>query len=161
MTLEQKRDLALLYWRQGAERQAAGDLDAAVDLYRKSIAVLPTAEAHTFLGWALSYQGDLDLAIEECKTAIAIDPEYGNPYNDIGVYLMEKGQYEDAVPYLQRAMEATRYECPFFPHFNLGRVFERTGQWRRAMDEYRQALRLNPDYALASDSLCRLQAMLN
>ncbi|WP_410959513.1 tetratricopeptide repeat protein, partial [Salmonella sp. SAL4432] len=59
------------------------------------------------------------------------------------------------------AMRAPRYECPFFPHFNLGRVYERKGQWLKAMGEYRAALRLNPDYELASRALHRLQAMLN
>ena len=161
MTLEQKRELALLYWRQGYERQMVCEVDEAIDLYRKSIAVLPTAEAHTFLGWAYSFQGRLEEAIAECRTAIEIDPEYGNPYNDIGVYLMEQERLEEAVPYLERAMRATRYECPFFPHFNLGRIYEKKGHWLKAMGEYREALRLNPGYELAAQALHRLQAMLN
>src|SRR5262249_52527536 len=151
--LEQKKDLALLYWRRGYERQADGDVDGAIELYRKSIAILPTAEAHTFLGWAYSFQGKIDAAIQECKTAIALDPGYGNPYNDIGVYLIDQGKFEEAVPYLERAMRAERYECPFFPHYNLGRVYEKKGLWRRAMGEYRRALELNPDYVLAAGSL--------
>ena len=161
MTLEQKRELALLYWRQGYERQMACEVDEAIDLYRKSIAVLPTAEAHTFLGWAYSFQGRLEEAIAECRTAIEIDPEYGNPYNDIGVYLMDQDRLEEAVPYLERAMRARRYECPFFPHFNLGRIYEKKGHWLKAMGEYREALRLNPGYELAAQALHRLQAMLN
>src|SRR5438093_1411996 len=35
----------------------AGDLDAAIETYRRSIATCPTAEAHTFLGWTYSFQG--------------------------------------------------------------------------------------------------------
>src|SRR5262245_12693506 len=161
MTLEQKRELALLYWRQGSERQLACEVEEAIALYRKSIAVFPTAEAHTFLGWAYSFQGRTEEAIAECKTAIEIDPDYGNPYNDIGVYLMEEGRLEEAVPYLERAMRAPRYECRFFPHFNLGRIYERKGQWLKAMAQYREALRLNPGYDLAAAALHRLQAMLN
>jgi Tfp pilus assembly protein PilF len=161
MTLEQNRELALLYWRQGCERQTVCEVEEAIELYRKSIIVLPTAEAHTFLGWAYSFQGRLDEAIAECRTAIEIDPEYGNPYNDIGVYLMEQGWLEEAVPYLERAARAARYECPFFPHFNLGRLYEQKGQWLKAMGKYREALRLNPAYDLAAQSLHRLQAMLN
>ena len=54
---------------------------------KRSIEIPPTAEAHTYLGWTYSLQGKLDEATAECLRAIEIDPEFGNPYNDIGVYL--------------------------------------------------------------------------
>ncbi|NIO09761.1 MAG: tetratricopeptide repeat protein, partial [Deltaproteobacteria bacterium] len=44
----------------------------------------PTAEAYTFLGWTYSFMGQLNEAIEECQRAITLDPDFGNPYNDIG-----------------------------------------------------------------------------
>jgi tetratricopeptide (TPR) repeat protein len=68
----------------------AGDVDAAISRYQESIASRPTAEAHTFLGWALSFLERLDDAIAECKKAIAVDPDFGNPYNDIGSYLLNR-----------------------------------------------------------------------
>jgi tetratricopeptide (TPR) repeat protein len=64
--------------------QMEGDLDHAVELYRKSLTAHPTAEAHTFLGWTYHFQGKIQEAIEECKRAIEVDPDFGNPYNDIG-----------------------------------------------------------------------------
>ena len=79
-------------WRQGYRYQAGGNVDRAIELYRQSIELYPTAEAHTFLGWAMSFQGHLTEATEECLRAIEIDSEFGNPYNDIGVYLMQQGQ---------------------------------------------------------------------
>ena len=45
-----------------------------MERYQRSIDVYPTAEAHTFLGWALSVQGRLDEATDECRRAIEIDP---------------------------------------------------------------------------------------
>jgi tetratricopeptide (TPR) repeat protein len=50
------------------------DLRRATELYQRSIEVYPTAEAHTFMGWALSVQGRLDEATDECRRAIEIDP---------------------------------------------------------------------------------------
>ncbi len=38
----------------------------------------------------------LDDAIDECKKAIAIDPEFGNPWNDTGAYLIQQGDPEAA-----------------------------------------------------------------
>jgi tetratricopeptide (TPR) repeat protein len=157
---EDKREAWELFQR-AYQRQMKGELEEAVSLYRQSIATHPTAEAHTFLGWTYSFMGRLDDAIEECHRAIARDPEFGNPYNDIGAYLIEKGELDDAIPWFQKAMHAKRYESPAFPHLNLGRVYEKKGNWTEAISSYKQALALNPDYVLAKKSLGRLVRMLN
>ena len=58
----------------------------------------PTAEAHTFLGWAYSFLGDYESAITECRNAIELDPDFGNPYNDIGAYLIQQGDSTKPMP---------------------------------------------------------------
>jgi len=158
---EEDKKEAWRFFQQAYEYQMKGDLEEAVDLYKKSIATHPTAEAYTFLGWTYSFMGRLDDAIEECRHAIKVDPEFGNPYNDIGAYLIEQGQFDEAIPWFQQAMQARRYESPAFPHLNLGRVYEKKGQWDRGVDSYKQALTLNPQYALAKKALGRLIGMLN
>ena len=42
--------------------------------------------------WAgpIVFRADSNEAIAQCEIAIQIDPEFGNPYNDIGVYLMQQ-----------------------------------------------------------------------
>ena len=89
---------AIELWRQAYRRQMEGELDVAIGLYKQSIQVRPTAEAHTFLGWTYSFQGRLEEATAECLRAIEIDPEFGNPYNDIGVYLMQQNKLEEPSP---------------------------------------------------------------
>jgi Tfp pilus assembly protein PilF len=150
---EDKREAWQLF-QQAYERQMKGELEEAVTLYKKSIATHPTAEAYTFMG-------RLDDAIEECHKAIAQDPDFGNPYNDIGAYLIEKGELDEAITWFQKALQARRYESPAFPHLNLGRVYERKGQWTEAIDSYKKALVLNPNYALAKKALGRLISSLN
>ena len=117
---EDKREAWQLF-QQAYERQMKGDLEEAVNLYKKSLAVHPTAEAYTFLGWTYSFMGRLDDAIEECHKAIAQDPDFGNPYNDIGAYLIEKGDFGEAIVWFQKAMQARRYESPAFPHWHFFR----------------------------------------
>jgi len=51
-----------------------GELEQAVELYKKSIEAFPTAEAYTFLGWTYSFMGRVDDAIAECHKAIEVDP---------------------------------------------------------------------------------------
>jgi tetratricopeptide (TPR) repeat protein len=89
------------------QAQMEGDYDRAVELYQSSLELHPTAEAHTFLGWTYHFQGRIEEAIVECRRAIEIDPEFGNPYNDIGAYLIELGRFEEAIPWLPRKPAAT------------------------------------------------------
>ena len=127
------------------KHQMARDFDEAIRLYRESIALYPTADAHTYLGWAYSFQGRLNEAIAQCEIAISLDPEFGNPYNDIGVYLMQQEQLDDAIPWLERAKSAKRYEPRHFPYINLGRIYLTKGMIQKALDEFRGALKINPD----------------
>ncbi|HSB11276.1 MAG TPA: tetratricopeptide repeat protein [Blastocatellia bacterium] len=152
---------ALQLFQSAHEAQMRGELDEAADLYNQSIEAYPTAEAHTFLGWTYSFMGQTDQAIAECHLAIEVDPEFGNPYNDIGAYLIEQGNYYAAIDWFKRAMTASRYECYFYPHFNLGRVYEALGRSREALREYKAAIDLNPKYALAIRAFRTLQGKLN
>lgn len=149
------------HFERGYEEQMAGRLDEAIESYRRSIAIQPTAEAHTFLGWALSHQGRHEDAIAECRTAIAVDPTFGNPYNDIGAYLIELGREDEAVPWLERAKVAPRYEPRHFPYFNLARVYVRRHKVREAIRELEGAIAIEPRYTAARRELHRLIGLLN
>jgi len=138
-----------------------GDLAGAIHLYQASIAEQPTAEAHTFLGWVYSFERRYEAAIAECKRAIVVDPTFGNPYNDIGCYLMALGRAEEAIPWLRQAMQASRYESPHFPHVNLARVFEGKGLALDAVAEYARALEKKPGYPPALTRLRHLQGRVN
>ena len=152
---------ALKLFERGFECQQAGDLDAAVRLYQASISEHPTAEAHTFLGWVYSFSRRFSEAIAECKRAIAVDATFGNPYNDIGVYLMELGRDDEAIPWLLEAMRAPRYEAPQFPHVNLARIHEKRGDAVEAVAEYGRALEKVPGYLPAIVGMRRLQQRVN
>lgn len=152
---------AEVYFRKGYEAQMQGNLDEAVTHYQRSIELCPTAEAHTFLGWAYSYQGKHEDAIRECQIAIQIDPDFGNPYNDIGAYLIELGRLQEAIPWLKRAMAAKRYEPRHYPHMNLGRLYAKQGKLSEAVAELRRALEIEPEYLAARRELHRILGMLN
>ena len=155
------QEQAEYYFHKGYQAQMRRELEDAIAHYKKSIECFPTAEAHTFLGWAYSFKGDHEAAIRECQIAIEIDPDFGNPYNDIGAYLIKLGRYEEAIPWLKKAMEAPRYEPRHFPHFNLARIYVKQGKIQEAIQEIKRALELEPEYKLARTELHRLLGMLN
>jgi tetratricopeptide (TPR) repeat protein len=144
MTTQKDQERALELIGEAMKHQMAQEFGEAIRLYKKSIALYATADAHTYLGWAYSFQGRLNEAIAQCEIAISLDPEFGNPYNDIGVYLMQQERLDDAIPWLERAKSAKRYEPRHFPYINLGRVYLTKGMIQKALEEFRGALKINP-----------------
>lgn len=152
---------AIELWREGTARLLAGDLAEAIDLFTRSLEICPSAEAYTFRGWAYSFTGNLDRAIEECRKAIATDPTFGNPYNDIGCYLMEQGKLDEAPAWFERAKKASRYEPRHFPYLNLGRLYAARGDVAEAMAEFEGALAENPGDPMALKYLETLKYRVN
>ncbi len=152
---------AMILFEQGYRMQMQGKLSDAVEMYKRSIAIHPTAEAYTFLGWSYSMNGRLDEAIEMCENAIEIDPTFGNPYNDIGAYKIQQGLFADAIPYLESAITAKRYTTPQFAYMNLGRAYQNMGRYRTALDYFNQSLAQDPLYLPAEWAKAGLLAKMN
>jgi Tfp pilus assembly protein PilF len=151
---------AMRHQMAAMQNQRADELDEAIRLYKESIALCPTADAHTYLGWAYSFQGRIDEAIAQCEIAIGLDPEFGNPYNDIGVYLMQQQKFDEAIPWLEKAKTAKRYQPRHFPFMNLGRVYVVKGMINKALEEFRRAVELDPDNTDLAEIIEQLESKL-
>lgn len=155
------REQAMILFERAYKFQVRGELGDAIYHYKRSAALFPTAEAYTFLGWAYSMMGRYQEAIEACEKAIQVDPTFGNPYNDIGAYLIELERWEEAVPWLEKASVAPRYDAPEYPQVNLGRIHEHFGRYRQALACYNKALELEPLYRTAAWAKYLLLGRLN
>ncbi|MDH4225243.1 MAG: tetratricopeptide repeat protein, partial [Deltaproteobacteria bacterium] len=111
--------------------QIKGDIEKALSLYQESLTVFPTAEGHTYRAWALSLLERYQEAIDECRQAIELDPDFGNPYNDIGSYYIAQRRYDEAIGWLEKAIRASRYKFRHYPHLSLGRIYEMRGDPHR------------------------------
>jgi tetratricopeptide (TPR) repeat protein len=152
---------AIELFHRAYQAQTENNYEEAIELYRRSIETYPTAEAHTFLGWVYSFQDRHEEAIAECLEAIRVDETFGNPYNDIGSYMLAQGDMYGCVRWFKRALLAPRYESYAFPHFNLARVFEMRHRYLEAAKHYGLAWEQNPDMTQAGVGLHRMQARLN
>jgi Tfp pilus assembly protein PilF len=150
-----------LRFERAYRAQMSGQLDEAIELYKESLSICETAEAHTFLGWVYSMQRRYDDAIDCCHRAIEVDPDFGNPYNDIGAYLIELGRLDEAVTWLERAKHTVRYEPRHFPHVNLGRIHVMRHDITAAARELRAAVAIEPGAASTRRELHRLLGLLN
>jgi len=122
-----------------------GNLEEAIACFSDSIKYYPSAEAYTYLGWMLSFLGNVEDAIDLCQQAILLDPELGNPYNDIGSYLMSQGKLDEAVEWLNKAKNSKKYDPRHFPYINMGKICLEKGDVPGAIKEFSEALRLDPD----------------
>lgn len=161
MENELTKKRAFMLWKEGQYYHESGDLVRAIRLYTESIQVYPTAESYTLRGWAYSFLGFTERAISECKRAIETDPTLGNPYNDIGSYLISLEKLEEAEVWLKKAKVAPRYDDRHFPYMNLGRLYMIKGQLTQAVLEYKEALNIFPGEVFCVIALQQLSRMIN
>lgn len=85
------------------------------------------------------------------REAIAVDPKYLAPLNDLGVMLMAKKDYQDAEQVLQQALAAD----PKSVHalLNLGITLNHLGKYEDAIAPLREAARLEPGLVAAHQHL--------
>ncbi len=70
-------------------------------------------------------------------------------------------RFDEAIPWLERAIAAKRYDPRHFPYFNLGRAYLAKGLINRARQQFQQALEIEPRYTLARRALENLRRMVN
>ena len=138
-----------------------GEFGRAIALYMKSIAPLSYRESAHMARLDYSMMGRFEDSIDECHQAIRLDADFGNPYNDIGACLIQVGEYDAAIPWLEKAIQAPDYEARCHPHMNLGRVWEHRLEWDKAIESYKRALYESPDYEPAFVALRMLRSKLN
>ena len=60
---------------------------------------------------------------------------------------------DEAIPWLKKAMQAKRYCCFQYPHFNLGRILLMKERVEEAEQAFQRALSYDPDYLPARQAL--------
>ena len=121
-----------------------GDFITALHEFKASSYVQRTSDSLTHWGWMEHHLGDTEKAIDLCQEAIGLDPECGNPYNDIGSYLVALGRTDEAVAWFHKAIVSKNYIPRQFPHINLGKVYLSQKEYQKALFHFEQALRYEP-----------------
>ena len=89
----------------GAGYASLGQLDIAVQNYKKALSIKPDyAKAHYNLGIALQELGNLDDSVRSYQSAIDLEPENAQAYNNLAVVLRELEQLEDAEVICRKAI---------------------------------------------------------
>ncbi|MBO9309865.1 MAG: tetratricopeptide repeat protein [Chloroflexi bacterium] len=137
--MQTQAEIARRFLEQAHRQQLSGAIESAINLYRAALEMHPTAEAHKQLASAYSQQGRYEEAVDQCMLAIEIDPEYGDAYNDLGVYLMAMDRYEAAISWLEKAIAVPNYPNRAVAYMNLARAYQHFGQTFKVAQVLREA----------------------
>ncbi|MFZ4813086.1 MAG: tetratricopeptide repeat protein [Phototrophicaceae bacterium] len=87
-----------------------------------------------------------DVALTRYQAAQVADPNLAVPYFNTGVAFLQAEQYPQAALALQQALQwSTEPNLSADIHYALGEAYFRQGNYRQAVAEYREVLRLRPD----------------
>lgn len=122
-----------------------GEVDAAIEHYRRVTELEPhSVAACNTLANALNGAGRVGEAIPLYERAIALDPEFADGWHNLAHALRRVGVPTRAVICARRAIEL-RGDTPSF-HNNLGAILADLNQFDAALECYRAARALDPDF---------------
>lgn len=141
LSSQQLKDYAVKNNDLGNKRLQAGDFSVAIEYYRQAVSLNPElAEAHYHLGLALQKQSENNYseAIACYQKAIELQPNYVEAEVSLGNLLHIQGKLSSQ----QQADLAIKNN-------ELGNECLQEGYNRLAIEYYRQAIALNPDWSEA------------
>ncbi len=90
-------------------------------------------------------------AEQKFRKAVAIQPDFAEAHNNLGIALRLLGRLDEAQETLRTALMLRPDYAE--AHSNLGNVLTAAGRFQEAVQSYRQAIALRPDYADACSNL--------
>ncbi len=148
---EAKRYLRLgrMQLEQGSTMQAIESMHKAIDRDPKMV------EAYNFLGLIYLTNTEFDKAIKQFEKAVRINRYFTDARNNLGIALRQAGHLERAEEEFQVALKDGNYRSPEKIYLNLGHVYLDQGRNRDAIESFRRALEIEPEYLLGLMGLGR------
>ena len=149
----------------GDERTATET--AAIDAYRKALALKPEAAYHNNLGLALIKAGQADEGKAELKTAAELDPVNGGKYYfNLGAVMVNSGNMQGAIDAFRSATEAQPDYADAY--YQLGTALVGTATMNEdgsivpapgTVESYQKYLELQPTGAYAASATAMVQSL--
>jgi tetratricopeptide (TPR) repeat protein len=130
----------------------------AEKIYEKLLKGRPQGYAEIFnkLGLIAHYKGELEASADYFQKALSINPRYTEASLNLTVTLNDLGRYDEAGDTFSKAAQVVRADAkaidPFIigklanEHARLGDQYAEFGLYDEALEEYRKALALRPNF---------------
>jgi len=129
-----------------------GEINAAIDLYKKGLTLDPSfaAAAHNGLGNAYGRKGEYDLAIKQFDLSIVLNPKSSAAYHGLGSAYGKKGEYNRAIVCYDKSIALNSSRASVY--HSRGYAYSKKGEYELAIIDYNRALELDPNLARAYDN---------
>ena len=150
-------DESLLFNIRGACYAGLGQLDIAVQSYKKALSIKPDyAKAHYNLGGALQELDKLHDSAKSYKNAIVFEPENAQAYNNLAIVLRELNQLEEAEASCRKAIVLDPEYAE--AHSCLSIILYANGDLNSALESIKKAYSINPKLKIIKLLLAVLKA---
>jgi tetratricopeptide (TPR) repeat protein len=85
--------------------------------------------------------------LSEHLHTLTLNPSDADAHYQLGLIHLRRRNFETARGYFEEALRIDARDPDY--HYCVGRVFEATGDWGRALECYEETYRLNPEYAVS------------
>ncbi len=150
-------DNSLLLNIRGACYAGLGQLDIAVQNYKKALSIKPDyAKAHYNLGIALQELGKLHDAVKSYENSVDFEPENAQAHNNLAIVLRELDQLEKAEVSCRKAIVLDPEYAEAYSSLSI--ILYANGDLNSALKSIEKAYSINPKLKLIKLLLAILQA---
>ncbi|MFC1578581.1 tetratricopeptide repeat protein [Thermodesulfobacteriota bacterium] len=133
----------------GSSSSPSESLGKAFKLSQKAISLDEKQDfPHILIGNIYLLNRKYDLAIKECKRAIALNPNSANGYSQLGLSLSYSGRTEEGIESIKKGMRLSPFQHSW-NYWNLAIAYREADRYEESIAEYRKALKLRPNNILA------------
>ena len=148
---EAQRNLGNAYLRGGKYGAAVAEFKAALLLVPRDYDLMYDIGL-VYLMW-----NNPEEAIPYFENCLKLNDDYGPAINSLGNAYLMLGEYDKAISYFQKINETILYATPHMPLTNMGLAYYKKGDYVKAEQCYREALKIEPDFVNALVLLGELQ----
>lgn len=128
--------------------------DEAIIQFSEALRINPNDyEAHNGMGKALLKQGKTEKAVAHLAEALRLKPDDPRTIHSWGLALMAQGNLDEAIVYFNKVLRTENWPDVYC---NLGLVYTQRRKYDLAIQNYNEALRIDPDFVPAHEGLKRI-----
>ena len=125
----------------------AGQKDMALKHFELSLEIKPNyTSAMNNMASILKDKGKTDRAVELWQKIVTLDPKHSAALSNMGLTMVSQGKPKEAIEYFKRSIAG---KPDGKTHFALAFLYAQSGENDLAIENYKKAIELQPDYQMA------------
>jgi type IV pilus assembly protein PilF len=152
---EKEQASAEIHYNLGVQAQQSGNVQEALSEFQHAVELDPdNADAQNALGILLhlSFRRHGE-AVEHYQKALEVRPNFSEARTNLANVYLDQGQYDAAIKLYEQVLNDMLYPTPFIAQGNLGWAWYKKGDTRKALENIKAAVTLNPNFCLGFKNL--------